>query len=67
MLNHIGGLSDADHVMSMAREGESATVEFKETFSLDIKKGTKEKYIELSALKTVAAFLNTGGGFLLVG
>ena len=31
------------------------------------KKQTKEKYIELSAFKTIVAFLNTEGGVLLVG
>ena len=67
MLEQIGGLSDADKVMSLVRSGESKTVEFKETFSLDIRKGSKEKYIELSALKTIVAFLNTNDGTLLVG
>lgn len=67
MLETIGGLTEADRVMSLSREGESATVEFKESFSLDVRKGTKEKYIELSALKTIVAFLNTNGGALLVG
>ena len=41
--------------------------EFKQTFSLDVKKGSKEKYIEKAALKTIGAFLNTEGGDLLVG
>lgn len=67
MLETIGGLTEADRVMSLSREGESAIVEFKESFSLDVRKGTKEKYIELSALKTIVAFLNTNGGVLLVG
>lgn len=67
MLETIGGLTEADRIMSLAREGESATVEFKESFSLDVKKQTKEKYIELSSLKTIVAFLNTEGGVLLVG
>ena len=67
MLETIGGLTEADRVMSLSREGESAAVEFKESFSLDVRKGTKEKYIELSALKTIVAFLNTNGGVLLVG
>lgn len=67
MLDAIGGLSDADKILSLCRAGECTTVEFKETLSLDVKKGTREKYIELSALKTVAAFLNTSGGVLLVG
>lgn len=67
MLEQIGGLTDADRVMSMAREGESATIEFKESFSLDVRKGTKEKYIENSSLKTIVAFLNTHGGVLIIG
>lgn len=67
MLKTIGSLTEADRIMSLAREGESGTVEFKESFSLDVKKGTKEKYIELSALKTIVAFLNTHGGVLLIG
>lgn len=67
MLDVVGELADADKVKSMIRSGESKNVEFKETLSLDIKKQTKEKYIEDSAIKTVAAFLNTSGGTLLVG
>ena len=67
MLKAVGGLTDADRVMSLIRQGESASIEFKESFSLDVRKGTSEKYIELSSLKTIAAFLNTDGGVLLVG
>ena len=67
MLDVIGGLTDADKVYSLVREGESKHVEFKETLSLDVKKQTKEKYIETSALKTVVAFLNTDGGVLIIG
>jgi len=67
MLEQIGGLTDADKIMSLIRSGESRTIEFKETFSRDARKGTKEKYIELSALKTVVAFLNTDGGQLVIG
>ena len=67
MLQTIDGLTEADRVMSLSREGESTTVEFKESFSLDVRKKTKEKYIEQSALKTIVAFLNTNGGVLLVG
>lgn len=67
MLEQIGELTDSDKVMSLSRSGESKTVEFKESFSLDVRKGTKENYIELSALKTLVAFLNTEGGTLLVG
>jgi hypothetical protein len=67
MLNTIGSLTDADRVRGIVREGETKYVEFKETLGLDVKKQTKEKYIEESALKTVVAFLNTDGGKLLIG
>ncbi len=66
-LEEVGSLSQADHINAIIRSGESKTVEFKQTFSIDIRKGTKEKYIELASLKTIAAFLNSDGGDLLVG
>lgn len=47
--------------------GESKTVEFKSTLSLDLKKNSKEKYIELAALKTICGFLNSDGGLLIIG
>lgn len=46
---------------------ESKTLEFKQTLSVDVKTGKKESYIELASLKTIAGFLNTEGGTLLVG
>lgn len=67
MINVIGELTDSDRIRSIVREGETKYVEFKETLSLDIKKQTKEKYIEDSSLKTIVAFLNTDGGKLLIG
>ena len=67
MLEAIGGLTDADEVRNIIRQGESKTIEYKETFSLDVKKKTKQEYIYRSALKTIVAFLNTEGGTLLAG
>lgn len=67
MLEIIDELADSDKVKMLIRNGESKSIEFKETFSLDIKTQTKEKHIENSAIKTVAAFLNTDGGTLLIG
>ncbi len=67
MLEAIGGLTDSDEIHSLIRKGESKNIEFKETLSLDVKKKTKEKYIELSALKTIVALMNTEGGVLLIG
>jgi len=46
---------------------ESKTLEFKQTLSVDIQTKKKEKYIETNCLKTIAGFLNSDGGTLLVG
>jgi hypothetical protein len=67
MLEVVGGLADSDKVMSLIRGGESKQTEFKETLTLDVKKQTKEKYIELSAIKTIAAFMNSASGTLIIG
>lgn len=47
--------------------GESGTLEFKSTMRMNLKTGKAGKEIELAWLKTVAAFLNTDGGILLIG
>jgi hypothetical protein len=62
-----GRLSAEDHVQSLLRQGESKTVEFKQTFSLDISDNQKKSYLEDMVIKTIAAFLNSDGGDLLVG
>jgi len=67
MLEAFAVLTDADKVRVIIREGESKRIEFKESLSLDVKKQTKESYIEQSSLKTIVAFLNTEGGTLLIG
>ena len=67
MLDNIGALSEGDNILSLIRGGENKKVEFKQTLSLDVQTFKKEKYIELSVLKTIAAFLNSDGGDLLVG
>lgn len=56
-----------DKILSLIRSGESKTLEFKETFSLDVKKNEKKDYIEKSSLKCIVGFLNTFGGELLIG
>ncbi|BEI33218.1 RNA-binding domain-containing protein [Polynucleobacter sp. HIN5] len=67
MLEVVGGLADSDKVMSLIRSGESKQTEFKETLTLDVKKQSREKYIELSVVKTIAAFMNSSGGTLVIG
>ena len=67
MLQAVGKLSQADQIRSIIRQGESKTVEFKETYNLCLRKETKEDYVETSALKTIVAFFNSEGGTLLIG
>lgn len=67
ILEAVGELANPDKIKSLIRAGESKLVEFKQTFSLDIERQLKEPRIEDSAIKTIAAFLNSDGGTLLVG
>lgn len=47
--------------------GESATVEFKSTLRVNLHTGQRDEEMESVVLKTLAAFLNTDGGTLVVG
>ena len=47
--------------------GEGATVEFKQTLRADATTGQVHKGVELAVLKSVAAFMNSSGGTLLIG
>ena len=47
--------------------GETSAVEFKSSLRMNLHTKQQDKRIELSALKTLAAFLNTGGGKLVIG
>jgi DNA-binding response OmpR family regulator len=57
----------ADRVKSLIRLGESNRVEFKSTLRWNLKTDRSEKVIEKAWLKSVAGFLNSDGGVLLVG
>ncbi len=54
-------------VADMIASRESATVEFKSSARWDLKQNTQNKVMEQVIVKTVAAFLNTDGGTLLIG
>ena len=47
--------------------GESGTVEFKSTLRMNLRTGERDQRMELAVLKTLAAFLNTNGGTLVIG
>ena len=52
----------------LIKQGESKTLEFKSTLRWSLKEDRKDdKHITHAALKTIAAFLNTEGGDLLLG
>jgi type I restriction enzyme R subunit len=52
----------------LIKRGESKTLEFKSTLRWSLKEGRKDdKGVTHAALKTIAAFLNTEGGDLLIG
>jgi hypothetical protein len=67
ILQAMGALSEQDLIKNLIKVGENTTVEFKQTLSLDIKSEKKEKWIENSIKKTIAGFLNSRGGTLLIG
>ncbi len=55
------------HLAALIREGEGDSVEFKSTLRWDIRQGKTNPAIERACLKTISAFLNSGGGNLLIG
>ena len=56
-----------DKVKSLIKLGESNRVEFKSTLRWNLNTDRSEKVIDKAWLKSVAAFLNSDGGALLVG
>ena len=51
----------------LIKRGESKTLEFKSTLRWNLKEDRKDNRVTHAALKTIAAFLNTEGGDLLLG
>ncbi len=70
----VAGISSALHrptgdvdIAAVLAAGESDRVEFKETARWNIREDKKDSRMELAVAKTVAAFLNTSGGTLVIG
>jgi hypothetical protein len=61
------GYNSEDKYRELISGGESATLEFKSTLRVDLKTNKPEKFIQHSVLKTIAAFLNSQGGVLIIG
>jgi predicted HTH transcriptional regulator len=56
-----------DKLEKLIEKGESNKIEFKSTLRWNIYAERMDKNIEHSVLKTIAAFLNTDGGSLIIG
>lgn len=54
-------------VEQLVNNGEGVSVEFKSTLRINLHTGKKDPRIELSVLKTIAAFVNSNGGLLIIG
>jgi hypothetical protein len=54
-------------VARLIAQGEDGATEFKSTLRVNLHTGQVDEKIHLSALKTIAGFLNAGGGTLLIG
>lgn len=60
--------NDADFVLALIRNHENQTTELKSSFNTDLKTGQKKSpQIRHAAVKTVAGFMNSIGGHLLIG
>ncbi|MEA1929306.1 MAG: putative DNA binding domain-containing protein [Patescibacteria group bacterium] len=54
-------------IVAMIKRGENSRLEFKQTFRWDVREHRANKNLEKAIMKTVAGFLNAGGGQLVVG
>lgn len=58
---------NVDHIEKLISNGENEKVEFKSSLRWDYKEGRVNKDLEYSVAKTLSAFLNVGGGTLIIG
>jgi len=54
-------------VLDLLGKGEHENLEFKSTFRWDTRQNTVNRTLEKSVMKTIAAFLNSQGGHLVIG
>ena len=58
---------EAQRWNTLIAKGESNTLEFKSTLRYCLKQQSPQKYVEHAVMKTIAAYLNSDGGTLLIG
>jgi predicted HTH transcriptional regulator len=56
-----------EEIFELLKKGENDKIEFKSTFRTNLHTNEIDRKIEHSALKTIAAFINSKGGILLIG
>ena len=56
-----------EEILELIKKGESGTLEFKSTFRTNLHTNEIDRKVEYAALKTIAAFMNSKGGILLMG
>jgi len=66
-LNYCDNSPSISEIKCRISKGENKNTEFKQTFMLDVKSRKPEKYIMDMCIKTLAGFLNSEGGQLLIG
>jgi len=54
-------------LMPLIAQGENNSLEFKSSYRFDLKQNTVNKALEAVVMKTIAGFMNSGGGTLLLG
>jgi hypothetical protein len=67
VIESIGLLTTPDKIRNFINAGETKNLEFKQTIKYDVRREKVEQIITDMWIKTVAAFLNTDGGDLLIG
>ncbi|MBI2674411.1 MAG: ATP-binding protein [Candidatus Yanofskybacteria bacterium] len=60
-------MNEEKNVEEVIKSGEHEKLEFKASLRWDVKRGTVNKELEKAVMKTIAAFLNSDGGHLLIG
>ena len=61
------GAAPATSLQRLIREGENEMLEFKSTLQWDVHQSKRNPDLRHAVLKTIAAFLNSNGGTLLIG
>lgn len=54
-------------VLALIAHGEGETIEFKATFKWDVRESRASRLVEEAAIKTLAGFMNSDGGTLIIG